>query len=166
LYRIQGKIQTFGGPARQMASEKGCFFYGGPNEQRRVFENDKIPPFQTLIKNRILFERRFWLNPSNSKSLVMGIVPASKILNEEAPGFYLEVYITGGKQPPLPIGGLKGLATLFCTVRDIPEFSKIPTIPSDIEKGENILISTVDWSDDVSKFLTFLSHMYHFNNYN
>lgn len=145
--------------------QKGCFYYGGPQQQRRVYESDKIPPFQTLIKNRCLFERRFFLNASNTKCLTMGIVPASKILGDEARGFYFEVYLTGDKCAPMSLGGLKGLATLFSTIRDIPEFSKIPPIPSDVQTGENILISTVDFAKDVNiLFISalFFSHLFLF----
>lgn len=85
----------------------------------------------------------------------MGIVPATKILGEEAPGFYFEVFITGDKCAPLPLGGLKGLSTLFSTIRDIPEFSKIPPITTTVQPGENILISTVGFAKDVSIFLQF-----------
>lgn len=51
---------------------------------------------------------------------------------------------------PLPLGGLNGLATLLSTIRDIPEFSKVPKFNTSVQKGENILISTVDFADDVS----------------
>lgn len=134
----------------RQSNQKGCFYYGGPEAQRRVFESDKVPPFHVLIKNRVLMERRFYLNSSNAKSLTMGIVPGSKILGEDAPGFYLEIYLNGEKCAPLPLGGEKGLVTLLSTIRSIPEFSKIPPIPYDVEKGENILIHTVDFADDVS----------------
>lgn len=154
-------MQTFGGPARQI-QQKGCFYYGGPNQQRRVFDTDKIPPFQTLIKNRTLFERRFYLNNSNTKTVTMGVVPATKILSEDAPGFYFEVFLTGDKCAPLPLGGLKGLSTLMTTIRDIPEFSKIPPIATTIQPGENILISIVDFAKDVSTFTFLFTSFFHF----
>lgn len=165
--KIQPKVQTFGGPSRQV-QQKGCFYYGGPQQQRRVFDVEKIPSFQTLIKNRCLFEQRFFLNASNTKSIAMGIVPATKILGEEASGFYFEVFITGDKCTPLPLGGLKGLSTLFSTIRDIPEFSKIPPITTTVQPGENILISTVGFAKDVSIFLTSFSillYLFNSNNY-
>lgn len=141
-------MQTFGGASRQL-QQKSCFYYGGPQQQRRMVENEKIPSFVTLVKNRPLFERRFFLNSSNSKSVTMAIVPATKILNDEAPGFYLEVYLTGEKCVPLALGGKKGLVTLLSTIREIPEFSKIPQVVSSIEPGTNIVISTVEWGKDV-----------------
>lgn len=87
----------------------------------------------------------------------MGVVPATKILNEDAPGFYFETYLTGEKCAPLPLGGAKGLVALFSTIRDIPEFSKIPPVPSDIEPGDNILISTVSFAKDVTNFFPFFT---------
>lgn len=83
----------------------------------------------------------------------MGVVPATKILDENAQGFFLEVFLCGEKSMPLPLGGIKGMAGLFATIREIPEFSKVPVIPSSIEQTKNILISTVDFADDVSSFL-------------
>lgn len=80
----------------------------------------------------------------------MGIVPATKILNEEAQGFHLEIYLTGDKCLPLPLGGLAGLSTLLSTIREIPQFSKIPPIFTPAEPGENIIIKTVEFAQDVS----------------
>lgn len=80
----------------------------------------------------------------------MGIIPSTKILNEEAPGFQFEVLLCGEKAQPLPLGGVKGLAALCNTIRQIPEFSKVPPIAMSISPGENILISTVDFANDVS----------------
>lgn len=77
-------------------------------------------------------------------------MPATKYLNPEAPGFYTEVFLCGEKNAPVALGGIKGLASLFATIRDIPTFSKIPPIELDVEKGENILISTVSYASDVS----------------
>lgn len=83
----------------------------------------------------------------------MGIVPATKILDQNADGFHLEVFLCGEKSSPLPLGGISGMAALFTTIRDIPEFSKVPRIASNIEPTNNILISTCGFADDVSGFI-------------
>lgn len=143
----QGGIQTFGGGNR--TSDQRCFYYGGPQQQQRIFDG-KPPTFESLTKNRMLKEERFYINNSNTKYLTMGLVPASKILDENARGFYFEAYLCGEKNAPLPLGGLQGMAALFETIREIPEFSKVPRCPSGIERSNNILISTVKFADDVS----------------
>lgn len=97
-------------------------------------------------------EKRFYLNPSNTKYLLMGVIPSSKILNDDAPGFQFEIFVCGEKSQPLPIGGVNGLVTLCTTIRQIPEFSKIATSPMPVHPGENILISTVNFADDVNIF--------------
>lgn len=80
----------------------------------------------------------------------MGIVPATKILAHDAPGFYFEVYLDGDNCAKMPLGGMQGLVTLFSTIRQIPEFSKMAAVHHDLEPGENIEISTVEWADNVS----------------
>lgn len=136
-----------------MTQQKNCFYYGGPNQQKRIFDIEKIPTFETITKNRMLMERRFYLNASNTKCLRMGVIPATKILSPEAAGFHFEVYLDGEKCAPLAIGGAKGLASLLTTIRDIPEFSKIPPIAFNVVPGENILISTTKFAKDVSIFI-------------
>lgn len=80
----------------------------------------------------------------------MGIVPATKVLSPDAPGFHLEVYLDGEKCAPLPLGGVDGLATLFATIREIPAFSRMPPTNHGIPIGENIEISTVEFAKNVS----------------
>lgn len=94
----------------------------------------------------------------------MGIVPATKILASDARGFYFEAYLCGEKNTPIPLGGLQGLAALFATIRDIPEFSKIPRLSTIIEPSNNILISTVQFAEDVSIFIFLkqsIQHVYY-----
>lgn len=149
-------VQTFGGTG-SANKHQGCFFYGGPNQRKRLFDAPQVPSFDALVKNRVIGEKRFFLNNSNTKYIQIGIVPATKFLNPEAPGFYMEAYLCGDKSAPLPLGGAKGLATLFNTIRDIPEFSRIPRCTSyDLQPGENILITTTTFSRDVS-FYFFLN---------
>lgn len=103
----QSGVQTFGGPSRQLQQQR-CYFYGGPQQQKRVFEPTQIPTFESITHNRIMKERRFFLNNSNTKYLAIGIIPASKILSGDAPGFHIEAFICGEKCSPLPLGGIKG----------------------------------------------------------
>lgn len=100
----------------------------------------------------MLKETRFYLNNSNAKFLSMGIVPATKILDPDAQGFYFEAYLGGQNCSSMPLGGIQGLATLFSTVREIPAFSKMTACNHGIEIGENIEISTVTYARDVSFF--------------
>lgn len=117
-----------------------------------------IPSFETLIKNRLLAEQRFLLNNSNTKWLSIGVFPATKLLNENAPGFYFEALLCGDKSAPIPLGGLPGLNSLFATIRQIPKFSHLPNVSSsnfNQEISSNITISVGDFADDVS-FLFFI----------
>lgn len=93
----------------------------------------------------------------------MGIVPATKILNEDAEGFHLEVHLCGEKSAPLPLGGIKGMAALFSTIRSIPEFSKVERYTSNIQPSTNILISTVKFADEVSLLFIFFRYRFHIN---
>lgn len=146
-------MQTYGGPRVQTpVHSQRTFFYGGLQQQQF-----KAPTFESLTKNRILQEIRFYCNNSNTKWLSIGVVPASKILDESAPGFYLDVQLGGEKCASLPLDGIKGLAGLFSTIREVPAFSKIPVVHHGVEKTDNITIATVDFADDVSVFVFFFS---------
>lgn len=92
------------------------------------------------------------MNNSNTKYLTMGMVPATTLMESDADGFHLEIFLCGDKCSPLPLGGLNGLATLLATIREVPEFSKTIRMmpPSNIQIGSNILISTVTFAEDVS----------------
>lgn len=72
----------------------------------------------------------------------MGIVPATKLLDADAPGFHFEAILGGEKSSPLPIGGIQGMASLFAAIREIPTFSRVNPSKHGIEEGENIEIST------------------------
>lgn len=124
--------------------------YGGPEKQRRLIDENASPPsFEALTKNRILEEKRFYINNSNTKFISMGIVPATKILSHEARGFYFEVFLGGDKCASMPLGGLPGLITLLSTIKDIPVFSNMNMVNHGIERGENIEISTVEFAKNV-----------------
>lgn len=133
-----------------MQQKQQCFFYGGPQQQRAF--PIKVPTFEALAKGRVLNEKRFFLNNSNSKWLLIGVVPATKILNDEASGFYLETFLCGNNCAPLTLGGIAGLYTLMDTVREIPAYSKMPSIRPNKEPGTHIVISTTNFAEEVSNF--------------
>lgn len=142
-------MQKYGG--KRVNTSNNCFLYGGPEKQRRLIDENASPPsFESLSKNRVLEEKRFYLNNSNSKYISMGIVPATKILSPDAPGFYFEVFLGGDKCASMPLGGLNGLITLLSTIEEIPVFSKMSMLDHGIERGENIEISTVEFANNVS----------------
>lgn len=141
-------VQTYGGPALQINQQK-CFFYGGPEKQYQL--TDEIPSFESLSRKRLLCEQRFFLNNSNSKWLTMGIIPSTKILDKEAPGFHFEAILCGENKPSLPLGGIEGLASLFATIRQLPEFGNVLPSTHGISPSDNITFSTVDFAEEVSK---------------
>lgn len=122
--------------------------YGGPRQKR-----SEIPTFEALIKNRVVGEQRFFYNNSSSKWLSVGIIPATKLLGDDAPGFYFEAFLGGDKNGLLPLGGVSGLNALFAVIREIPKFSILPKfVANNIndEISEKITISTVNFAEDVS----------------
>lgn len=127
--------------------------YGGPRQKK-----NEIPTFDALTKNRVVAEQRFFCNNSSSKWLTMGIIPATKLLGDDAPGFYFEAFLGGDKNGLLPLGGISGLNALFAVIREIPKFSILPKFVTNNfndEISEKITISTVNFAEDVS--LNFLS---------
>lgn len=79
----------------------------------------------------------------------MGVVPAVKILDANSTGFYFEVFLGSDKCAPVPLGGLRGLATLFDTIREIPVFSKVPPVKHEIDLDDNIEISSTEFAKNV-----------------
>lgn len=86
----------------------------------------------------------------------MAIIPATKILNDTAPGFYFEALICGEKCTPLPLGGMKGLLALFECVKQIPAFANVLPFNHGIDAGDNITLSTVGFAERVSFIFTFI----------
>lgn len=128
------------------------FFYGGPENRERVnpCAFKKIPTFEELVKSRMMEEVRFYANNSNTKWLSVGIVPATKILNDTARGFHLEAYLCGDKNAPVPLGGIAGLAGLYDTIRQLPPFKQYPALNTHVEASDNITISSCEFAEDVS----------------
>lgn len=130
-----------------------CYMYNGPNQNKK---ETKVPTFESLTKNRLLEEQRFFCNNSNSKWIAVGIVPGTKILGERAPGFYTEVYVGGDKAGALCLGGIAGLNALFAAIREQPKFRYLRNSMAarlnrnDISEKINVSIS--GFADDVSIF--------------
>lgn len=78
--------------------------------------------FDSLTKNRMLMEKRYFLNNSNTKWVSVGIKPASKMLSTTACGFYVNVSIDGAKMAPMCVGGLEDFMGLCRIVRQFDEF--------------------------------------------
>lgn len=99
-------------------------------------------------------ENRFYANNSNTKWLSIGVVPATKILNDDARGFFIEAFLCGDKNSPVPLGGASGLAALFHTIRQLPGFRHFPVVQTTVEPSDNITIETCDFSEEVCIILT------------
>lgn len=128
------------------------YLYAGPDQSTSSqCARNKVPTFEELVKNRLLNEHRFFANNSNSKWLSLGIVPATKILNDEARGFYMEAFLCGDKCMPMPVGGVVGLATLFDTIKKLPGFGRFPVVEKEVEPADNIQIETCNFNENVSK---------------
>lgn len=145
----QQRVTVYGG--RRLHQQPRGFFYGGPENQEQVnpCAVKKIPTFEELVKNRVMRETRFFANKSNAKWLSLGIVPATKILNDAARGFFFEAYLCGDKCIPMPLGGISGLAGLFDTIRQLPTFQHHSKLNNNIEASDNITISSCEFSEDV-----------------
>lgn len=146
MLQFKGRVQTFGGPKRKVDNQ--CFLYGGPEKRQRLFGNG-VPTFESLTKNRLLLEKRFYLNNSNTKYLAIGIVPLTKILDKDADGFRIEALLGGQNAPSVPLGGIEGLASLLDAIHEIPSLSKTAVFKHGIESSENIIISTGNFADKV-----------------
>lgn len=118
------------------------------------FQPEDPPTFEKLTKNRILCERRFYINNSNSKWLLMGVIPATNILDETAEGFYVEVLLCGDKHAPIPLGGVEGIAAVIKGFRDRATLLKI-VVQNPVYTGpisEHIAVSKANFGADVSSF--------------
>lgn len=75
------------------------------------------------MKKRLLLEKRYYLNDSNCKFISVGIIPASRLLSNEASGFYVDVRIaSSGYSTPFILGSLDGFLTCFQIIRTFDEF--------------------------------------------
>ena len=138
-----------------MANEN-CFYYGGPEKRQRVQgENTPPPTISSLSHNRILEEKRIFLNNSNSKYLALGVVPAYKEVDSDGDDFFFEAYLCGDKSAPLPLGGIEGIASLIFAIRQIPSFTRVLPVNHGITASENIEISTVSFAKNVCIFVFF-----------
>lgn len=79
--------------------------------------------FGTFTKQRLLMEKRFYLNASNSKYVTVGVSPSPKLLNME--GFHVVVTIGGSKMKPMTLAGLDGFLTLCRSLRSMDELKYV-----------------------------------------
>lgn len=75
----------------------------------------------TLTHGRLLMERHFYLNQSNSKYITIGIKPASKLQNKANIGFHVDINIGGKTMKPMSLGGLDGFLNLCQSLRSFEE---------------------------------------------
>lgn len=149
---FEQSIRSYGGASQNQNQQQRPYMYAGPNQSGQQCQS-QVPTFESLTKKQLLNEERFPCTNSWSKYLTVGVVPATKILGEAAQGFHIEAYIDGEKTSAMPLGGIAGLAALFSTIKQIPQFARVETSPhSLIEPANNIIISTVDFAEDVCIF--------------
>lgn len=77
--------------------------------------------FEDLTHKRLLCEKRYYLNGSSSKYIVVGINPATKMLSRESCGFYVEVGINGNNMKPMFLSGIDGFLNLCKSLRTFDE---------------------------------------------
>lgn len=122
-----------------------------------------MPTFEQLIKNRILCEKRFYLSNSNSKWLSIGVVPTTKILDETAPGFTMDVFL-GGEKGTISLGGIEGAAALFKAFRSMPQFGPMYTqqqFTFNGTVGNNIIVTKANFGTEVSHtYIFFLFRLF------
>lgn len=97
-----------------------CFFI---NCVLFIFKFEKAKsPLNAITRNRILLEKRYFLNNSNTKWVSVGVKPDSKLLSVDSRGFYVEVLICGVKMSPMSLGGHDGFLNLCQSLRTLDEF--------------------------------------------
>lgn len=121
-----------------------------------------VPTFESLTKNRILCETRFFINNSSSKWISVGILPTTELLDETAPPFLAEVFLCGDKGSPLPLGGIEGAAQLFNIIRNMPQFAPMYTNQKSNYNGPigvNIVLSRANFGNEVTSILSTINNM-------
>lgn len=68
-----------------------------------------------------MMEKRYYLNPSNSKHIKIGIKPATSLFNKEFTGFFVDVVMDGKTMKPVSLGGLDGFLNLCQSLRGFEE---------------------------------------------
>lgn len=66
-------------------------------------------------------EKNFYLNQSNCKWITIGIQPATKLINKDYTGFYVDVAICGKSMKPMSLGGIDGFMNLCQSLRSFEE---------------------------------------------
>lgn len=115
------------------------------------FQPLAVPTFEQLIKNRILCEKRFYLSNSNSKWLSIGVIPTTKILDETAVGFTMDVFLSGEKST-ISLGGVEGAAALFRAFRSLPQFAPMyaqQKFDFNGNVGGNVVVTRANFGNEV-----------------
>lgn len=69
-------------------------------------------PAEPVLKNRLMMERRFYLNKSNSKWVTVGLKPAFNAFDGREK-FTAELIIGGNDSVNFPVYGLSGFRTIL-----------------------------------------------------
>lgn len=89
--------------------------FNNGNNNGMPIAND-VPDLDTITHGRLLLEKKFYLNQSNSKYITVGIKPATKFLNKDNTGFYVDVLISGKNIKPVSLGGVDGSVSNILTI--------------------------------------------------
>ena len=65
--------------------------------------------------------KRIMLNNSNTKFLNVGVTCSPKLVFPDGPGFRIEAHLGGDKAPPMVVGGIAGMRSLFMSIRSDSE---------------------------------------------
>lgn len=103
-----------------------------------LFSDIFQPDLDTVTHGRLLMEKNFYLNQSNSKYITIGIKPASKLHNNTNMGFYVDVNIGGKTMKPMSLGGIDGFLNLCQSLRSFDELKfTYPQFASSYEEIES-----------------------------
>lgn len=91
---------------------------------------------EAVTHGRLIMEKIYYLNASNSKHVKIGIKPASKLFNKELTGFFVEVIIDGQKMKPMSLGGIDGFMNVCSSLRTFDELRY--TYPDSAEKYDEM----------------------------
>lgn len=111
------------------------------------------PDLDTITNARLLLEKHFHLTSSNSKYIVVGIKPATKMYNKECTGFYVEVGVGGKSMKNMSLGGIDGFMNLCQTLRQFDELKYTYPMSAanydDIETQFPLNISKKPWNGSI-----------------
>lgn len=93
---------------------------------------------ESVTRDRLIMEKRFYLNASNTKYVKIGFKPATKLFNKEFTGFFVEVAIDGKNMRPMALGGIDGFMNICKSLRSFDELKyTYPGSSEDYTKMKN-----------------------------